>query len=215
MDPRRVAVPAGLASTPTLEDSDAMHSEFNGSISLSKPSSLLVGTTVENKSAPLISREEEMESLLVSGIGQMTPTEEILEEPEEIAPAKQAKTSDPTDSPAHTNDDSVTTEFPDVPVKDEADRSSFPEFYEHSPVLPNASASEDTCHDLPPLPIYVDLTQDQQQSLRRLAIKRIIDSYKHLYAADCSQLRLALLAGLVAQVIFSCCKFLNQIKARI
>ncbi|EXC01150.1 hypothetical protein L484_025526 [Morus notabilis] len=200
LDPRRVAVPAGLASTPTLEDSDAMHSEFNGSISLSKPSSLLVGTTVENKSAPLISREEEMESLSVSGIGQMTPTEEVLEEPEEIAPAKQAKTSDPTDSPAHTNDDSVTTEFPDIPVKDEADRSSFPEFYEHSPVLPNASASEDTCHDLPPLPVYVDLTQDQQQSLRRLAIKRIIDSYKHLYAADCSQLRLALLAGLVAQI---------------
>lgn len=193
-------MPAGLNSTPTMEDADAIHAELDSSISLGKPNSL-PGLTIENPSAPLISREEEMESPLVSVIGQITPGEETLEEPKEIATAKPANTFDPTDSPVHTNDDSATVELPDVPVKDEEDTSSFLEYYQHSPLPANTSASEDTSYELPLLPVFVDLTQDQQQSMRRLAIKRIIDSYKHLHVTDCSQMRLALLARLVAQVI--------------
>lgn len=141
-----------------------------------------------------------MESPLVSGMCQLQP-EEVLEEPVEIAPAKQVNFSDLTESAAQTSDGSVAVEFPDVSVKDEADTSCFPEFDQHSPVLSNASASEDTCHDLPQLPIYVELTQEQQQSVRKFAIKRIIDSYKYTCVTDSSQMRLALLARLVAQVI--------------
>lgn len=180
-----------------------MQSEFDGSISLSKPNSLLVGTTIENSSEPLISKEEEMETPLLSGMGLLIHKEEILVEPEEIAPTKQVNISDPTESAAHTSDDSVPEEFPDVPMKDEADTSCFLEFDQRSPVLSNTSASEDTCNDLPQLPMYVELTQDQQQSVRKFAIRRIIDSYKHLCVTDCSQMRLALLARLVAQVIIT------------
>ncbi|PON68287.1 Symplekin/Pta [Parasponia andersonii] len=200
LDPRRMAVLTGLPSTPTVEDANSMQSEFDGSISLRKSNLLPVGTAIENSSGPVISKEEEMESPLVSGIGQLISKVEVLEEAEELAPTKQVITAEPADSAAHTSDDSVAVEFPDVPLKDEADTSCFPEFDPHSPVLSSTSAPEDTCHDLPQLPLYVELTQEQQQSMRKFAIKRIIDSYKHLCVTDCSQMRLALLARLVAQM---------------
>lgn len=196
LDPRRVAVSAGLASAPTVEDTNAMLSEFDDPISLAKPNS------VENPPAPLISNmnsDEIFESPLVSGTGQLT-AEEDLEGPEEIAPLQQL--NDSLDSPIRTPDeDSVAVNLSDVPVKEEADTSSSLEFDYYSPVLSNASASEDTCQDLPQLPIYVELTQEQQQGVRKLAIERIIESYKYLFVTDYNQMRLELLARLVAQVI--------------
>ncbi|XP_062098821.1 uncharacterized protein LOC133804695 [Humulus lupulus] len=199
LDPRRIAVSTGLALNPIVEDATSLQSESDGFIPLSKPNSLSFGTRFENSSEPVISKEEEIEGPMISGMGQSVHKEEVLE-PEEIAPAKQVKTSDPTDSAVHTSDDFVAVEFPDVAVKDEVDMSYFPEFDQHSPGLSNESASEDTCHDLPQLPLYVELTEEQQQSARKFAVKRIIHSYKHLCVTDCSQMRLALLARLVAQM---------------
>ena len=184
-----------------LEDVYVTQSEFDGSIALTKPNSFPVGTITEHPSAPLISREEETESLSVSGLGQVTPKDEVLEELEEIYPANQADTLDSTDSPIHKVDDLAAAEFPDIPVKDEVDTPDFLDFGEQSLVLSNTSASEDICQDLPQLPIYVELTQEQQESVRKLTISRIIDTYKHLYTTNCSQIRLELLARLVAQVI--------------
>ncbi|XP_024930588.3 uncharacterized protein LOC107421396 isoform X3 [Ziziphus jujuba] len=204
LDPRRVAVPAGLASAPTVEDTNVMLSEFDGPYSLAKPNSVPATTSVENSPVPLISKmnsDEIFESPLVSGTGQLTP-EEVLEGPEEIAPPQQLNEfSDVIDSPIRTPDeDSVAVNLSDIPVKEEADTSSSLEFDHHSPVLSNTSASEDTCQDLPQLPIYVELTQEQQQGVRKLAIERIIESYKHLCVTDYNQMRLELLARLVAQI---------------
>ncbi|KAF3447440.1 hypothetical protein FNV43_RR12626 [Rhamnella rubrinervis] len=205
LDPRRVAAPVGLSSTPTVEDTNTTLSEFDGPISLGKPNLIPVTVTVDNPSAPLISKmknDESLESPLVSGTGQLTPDEEVQEGPEETAPTIQFNDStDPTNSPIHTVDeDTVAINLSDDPVKEEADASSFLEFDHHSPVHSNTSASEDTCQDLPQLPTYVELTQEQQECVRKLAIERIIESYKHLFGTDCSQMRLALLARLVAQI---------------
>ncbi|CAL8997639.1 unnamed protein product [Prunus brigantina] len=208
LDPRSAAASAGLASTP-MEDTTAIQSDFDGSMSLNKLNLLPNVTTVETPLAtPMLqteSDEKTFDSQLVSGSGQLTPKEEVLDGPVAIDPAsKLGLSSDLTDSPVQTVDeDLIATKLSDIEGKDEdedLDTSSFLESDQHSPVLSNTSASEDTYQDFPQLPIYVELTQEQEQSVGKLAIERIIESYKYLHGADCSQMRLALLARLVAQI---------------
>ncbi|CAI9266399.1 unnamed protein product [Lactuca saligna] len=59
---------------------------------------------------------------------------------------------------------------------------------------------EETSVDLPAVPSYVELSEEQQRDARKMAIKRIIDSYKQLSGAEFMQTRMALLSRLVAQV---------------
>ncbi|ONI35540.1 hypothetical protein PRUPE_1G541600 [Prunus persica] len=208
LDPRSAAASAGLASTP-MEDTTAMQSDLDGSMSLNKLNLLPNVTTVETPLAtPMLqteSDEKTFDSQLVSGSGQLTPKEEVLDGPVEIDPAsKLGLSSDLTDSPVQTVDeDLIATKLSDIEGKDEdedLDTSSFLESDQHSPVLSNTSASEDTYQDFPQLPIYVELTQEQERSVGKLAIERIIESYKYLHGEDYSQMRLALLARLVAQI---------------
>ncbi|XP_068304402.1 uncharacterized protein [Pyrus communis] len=209
LDPRYVAVSSGLASTPIAEDNTTMHSDFDGSNSLNKLDPLPNVTTVETPLAtPMIKTEIDeriLDSQLVSGTGPLTPKGEVLDRPVEIDADPEVKlSSDLTDSPVQTVDeDLVAVKLSDIEVKDQVedlDTSSFLESDQHSPVLSNTSASEDTYEDLPQVPIYVELTQEQERNVRKLAIERIIESYKYLHGTDYSQMRLALLARLVAQI---------------
>ncbi|XP_048439131.1 symplekin [Pyrus x bretschneideri] len=209
LDPRYVAVSSGLASAPTAEDNTTMHSDFDGSNSLNKLDPLPNVTTVETPLAtPMIKTEIDeriLDSQLVSGTGPLTPKGEVLDRPVEIDADPEVKlSSDLTDSPVQTVDeDLVAVKLSDIEVKDQVedlDTSSFLESDQHSPVLSNTSASEDTYEDLPQVPIYVELTQEQERNVRKLAIERIIESYKYLHGTDYSQMRLALLARLVAQI---------------
>lgn len=204
LDPRRIAVPSGLISAPIAENSTVMQPEFDGSISLSKPNFLVDVTDSENPPIDLMSRtknDENLESKFVPVTAQSTPKEEVLEEVEEPAPAQYVRaSSDPVDSPIQkVDEDTVAVKLSDELVKDDGDTSYYPELDQHSPILENAP--EDTCHDLPELPSYVELTEEQEKSLSKLALRRIIESYKQLLAEECSHMRLALLARLVAQVI--------------
>ena len=208
MDPRRVTVPAGVPSIPTAEDTGALQSEFDANIYLSKHVSLPVVNTLENPSTTLISKikseDKILESPLVSSTDQLTPKEDILDRAEEIDLIPEVyPSSDPAPSPVDkVDEDSVAMKFSDDVVTNGVDTPSFLESDQHSPTVSNASASasEDTCQDLPLLPSYVELTQEQERSLRKLAIEQIIESYKHSCGTDCSEIRMALLARLVAQV---------------
>ncbi|KAL8232656.1 hypothetical protein R6Q57_002434 [Mikania cordata] len=78
-----------------------------------------------------------------------------------------------------------------------------PPFVEADQLSPGAVDSpvlEETSVDLPLVPSYVELTEEQQKDLEKLAIKRIIDSYKQLVGAEFVQTRMMLLSRLVAQV---------------
>lgn len=215
MDPRRVTVPAGVPSIPTAEDTGALQSEFDANIYLSKPVSLPVVNTLENPSTTLISKikseDKILESPLVSSTDQLTPKEEVLDRAEEIDLIPEVDpSSDPAPSPVEkVDEDSVAMKFSDDVVTNGVDTPSFLESDQHSPTISNASASEDTCQDLPLLPSYVELTQEQERSLRKLAIEQIIESYKHSCGTDCSEIRMALLARLVAQVGSSDCSNAN------
>ncbi|KAK9983111.1 hypothetical protein SO802_032636 [Lithocarpus litseifolius] len=206
LDPRRVTVPAGVPSIPTAEDTGALQSEFDANIYLSKHVSLPVVNTLENPSMTLISKikseDKILESPLVSSTDQLTPKEDVLDRAEEIDLIPEVDpSSDPAPSPVDkVDEDSVAMKFSDDVVTNGVDTPSFLESDQHSPTVSNASASEDTCQDLPLLPSYVELTQEQERSLRKLAIEQIIESYKHSCGTDCSEIRMALLARLVAQI---------------
>uniref|UniRef100_A0A2N9HUP2 Symplekin C-terminal domain-containing protein n=1 Tax=Fagus sylvatica TaxID=28930 RepID=A0A2N9HUP2_FAGSY len=206
LDPRRVTVPAGVPSIPTVEDTGALQSDFDANISLSKPISLPAVTTLETPSTSLMSKikseDKILESPLVSSTDQLTPKEEVLDRAEEIDLIPEVDTSsDPAPSPVDkVDEDLVAMKLSDVVVTNGVNTSTFLESDQHSPTVSNASASEDTCEDLPLLPLYVELTQEQERSVRKLAIEQIIESYKHSCGTDCSEIRMALLARLVAQI---------------
>ncbi|KAK9270973.1 hypothetical protein L1049_026561 [Liquidambar formosana] len=206
LDPRRVAGPIGVPSIPIVEDTSVMQSEFDSSNSLSKTLSLPVVDSVEDSSVSLTSKTKSddtiLESPLASGTDQSIPKEDVLDEAKETAPIPEVNsTTDLALSPVHTiEEDSVVSKSFDITMIDGADTSSPLESDQHSPDVSNTSASEETCPDLPLLPLYVDLTEEQQRSVRELAIERIIESYKHVGGTDCSETRMALLARLVAQI---------------
>ncbi len=191
-----------------MEDTGALQSDFDANISLSKPISLPAVTTLETPSTSLMSKikseDKILESPLVSSTDQLTPKEEVLDRAEEIDLIPEVDTSsDPAPSPVDkVDEDLVAMKLSDVVVTNGVNTSTFLESDQHSPTVSNASASEDTCEDLPLLPLYVELTQEQERSVRKLAIEQIIESYKHSCGTDCSEIRMALLARLVAQVGF-------------
>ncbi|XP_037495674.1 uncharacterized protein LOC105630767 [Jatropha curcas] len=204
LDPRRTATAAGIASMPVADDTVATEPEFDGSVSLSNALSL-AATSVENPPAVLISKSENddkpLESKLVPD-NQLSLKEEISSKPEEIFPTSEVKaSSDHTISPPHNvEEDFVASKLSDIEVAHGADSASLMELDPHSPTVSNASMPEETCQELPQLPLYIELTEEQQRNLRKLAVERIVESHKHLPGSDCSMTRMALLARLVAQI---------------
>lgn len=97
----------------------------------------------------------------------------------------------------------------DIVMTDEEHSLSFMDDDQLSPCTVDTPVLEETSVELPVVPSYVELTEKQQKDIRKLAIKRIIDSYKQLRGAEFMQTRMALLSRLVAQVgvefiYFSC-----------
>ncbi|XP_040998005.1 symplekin-like [Juglans microcarpa x Juglans regia] len=145
------------------------------------------------------SEDKILESPLVSGASQLTPPLDKTEEIDLIPEVNPS--SDPTPSPVNkVDEDSIEMKLSDVVVTNGVDTLSFLESDQHSPTVSNASASEDTCQDLPLLPSYVELTEEQERRVRKLAVEQIIESYEQPCGTECSQTRMALLARLVAQI---------------
>lgn len=207
LDPRRTATSVGVPSVAIVDDHGGMQPEMDSSVSLSKASPLPVVTSVENPPEPYISNskieDKSLEGLLVSKTDQVSMSEEVICRPEEIVPMLEAKaSSDQAFSPPHTSEEGdVVLKLSDFEVASGADTLSVMEPEQLSPDVSNISVPEEICQvDLPQLPPYVELTEEQQKTVRQLAVERIIESYKHLSGTECSQTRMALLARLVAQI---------------
>lgn len=207
LDPRRTATSVGVPSVAIVDDHGGMQPEMDSSVSLSKASPLPVVTSVENPPEPYISNskieDKSLEGLLVSKTDQGSMSEEGICRPEEIVPMSEAKaSSDQAFSPPHTSEEGdVVLKLSDFEVASGADTLSVMEPEQLSPDVSNISVPEEICQvDLPQLPPYVELTEEQQKTVRLLAVERIIESYKHLSGTECSQTRMALLARLVAQI---------------
>ncbi|KAF7817075.1 Symplekin isoform A [Senna tora] len=205
LDPRRVAVTASGAAVSVTEDTGAIKLDFDDSLSLSNPVSLPVMTTIDNSPAPLTTKikHEDMisEGPPVSGSDQLLPKIEVQEKTGDIDQNPEANASlNPSLSAADIlNEDLHTVELLDTDAK-ESDSSHILQFDQFSPDATIASTPEDTCSELPQVPPYVELSKDQESNIKHMAIKHIIQSYKHLDGTDCQQFCMPLLARMVAQI---------------
>lgn len=206
MDPRRVATHVEVSPSPIAEDTNLIKPEYGGPIPVNKAPPLDAVTTVESLPAPVMSSVKTevkiSESPAMSKVDQPKIEDNRLHVPEEpVDTAEVCDSQDQNISPLPTVDeDSVALESSDVDATCDADPSSLLETNQQLPTTSTASASEEIGQDLPPLPSYVELTEEQQKRVRKLAVEHVIESYKHINGADRSQMGMGLLARLIAQV---------------
>ncbi|KAK9219428.1 hypothetical protein WN943_008073 [Citrus x changshan-huyou] len=203
LDPRRVATPVGVPSISTTEDAGPVQSEFDDSSSITRPPSLDITTSAENLPAPLMTsaKSDDMtfESPSVCKMDQPNAEEGLSRSEEIVTLPEVCASSDHRISSGAVDEDSAVVELSDVEVYGTS-TSSLVESDQHTSAVSNASAWEETCKDLPPLPLFVELTEEEQKSVRTFAVERIFESYKHLQGTECSQTRMGLLARLIAQI---------------
>ncbi|OMO57473.1 Armadillo-type [Corchorus olitorius] len=200
LDPRRAAASVGVPSTPVLEDTGAAHPEFDGSIS-NKPLSVpVVESPPVHSMSNVQNNDKIIEGPSVSSVEQPTPEGDALGSVEDIVPILEAKNSSHALSPPCTVDEDSAEIKVDADAKYENDASSFPESDQEFSASINVSSLDEAGPDLPVLPPYVELTEDQKRSVRKSAVQQIAESYLHLHWSDCSETRMTLLARLVAQI---------------
>ncbi|KAJ1391969.1 Symplekin/Pta1, N-terminal, partial [Sesbania bispinosa] len=205
MDPRRVAVTPGGASVSITDDTGAAKLEFDDPMSSVKPVSHAVASTDDNApSDPTIKIKNDdiiSEGPPVSGPDLFTPKTEVVERPGDIHRIMEANASlDPSVTSTDFRDEDLSTvKLSDDTETNGTDSSSISEFDQFSPDNQVASTPEDTCLELPQLPPYIELSKEQESKVKHMAIRHIIDSYKHLHGTDCQQFCMPLLARLVAQ----------------
>ncbi|XWS24027.1 hypothetical protein CRYUN_Cryun28dG0066000 [Craigia yunnanensis] len=201
LDPRWASVSVGVPSPPVLEDTGAALAELDGSIS-NKPLSVPL---VENPPVPLMSNIQSDDKIIegpsVSGVEQPAPEGDVLGDVEDSVPILEFKTSsNHALSPPHMVDEDSAEMKSDAEAKYETDASFFPESDQNFPASINISSLDETGWDLPVLPVYVELTEEQKRSVRKSAVQQIAESYLHHHWSDCSQMGMGLLARLVGQI---------------
>ncbi|KAK9067824.1 hypothetical protein SSX86_011935 [Deinandra increscens subsp. villosa] len=98
------------------------------------------------------------------------------------------------------NKESNAQKSTDIDMTDDDQSLPLVEDDQLSPSTVGTPVLEETSVDLPVVPSYVELTEEQQKDVKNLAIKRIIDSYNQLGGTEFTQTRMTLLSRLVAQV---------------
>ncbi|XP_027353626.1 uncharacterized protein LOC113864276 isoform X2 [Abrus precatorius] len=205
LDPRRVVVTPGGATVSIADDTGVTKLEFDEHVSSIKPVSHPVVTANDNTPSDLTVKikNDDMisEGPSVSEPDRASPKTEILERPGDVHRITEANSLDLSLSSTELKDEDLST----VKLSDDTetvgtDSSSIVEFDQFSHDVQVASTSEDTCLELPELPPYVELSTEQENKVKNVAIRHIIDSYKHLHGTDCQQFCMPLLARLVAQI---------------
>ncbi|KAJ6798739.1 Uncharacterized protein M6B38_210740 [Iris pallida] len=200
LDPRRAMVTVG--PSPITLNSDSINGVQHGPFQSSCKSSASEAVMVENALGALMPKAEVQlsESSINSPSDHMNPKEslEIVEYTVEVESSLEDHLpSISTLSPVREgNDDLSTSKPPEVP--DESTDGSMLEDQYSPPVSMPLSYGE-ICHELPEVPPYVDLKDEQKKALHKLAITRIIEDCKKIQATSCGQSRHPLLARLLAQ----------------
>ncbi|KAL8159152.1 hypothetical protein V2J09_000689 [Rumex salicifolius] len=207
-DPRRVdprRVPTEPPTQHIKEEAVLVQSELDIPASSSVPNSL-AGTPHEVNSSAFLSPSSVAEreingGSLTAGVNRIMPEDVELNEAEETPPSLEISvTKDYSlSSPCALDEKKGLTALPDNELLEAFSASRF-EPDELSPSVSNASESEESCQDLPPVPAFVDLSMEQQQMMREEAVKRVVGSTKKIESTDCFQMRMAIVARLVSQV---------------
>ncbi|KAK9163503.1 hypothetical protein Syun_004405 [Stephania yunnanensis] len=202
LDPRRASVSAGSQTLPANEEIVDVQSGLDSANSLSGPFSLSEKT---NSEKPFIAKTKT--ELEVSDVS-------VVQSPDHLMPKENEGITDEATEPgkdlevhmasdvAFSLVDSVEQEMMSQSTSDlmlmERSDAEVLEPDQHSPVISSTSASDDSSQDLPVIPSFVELTEEQKVKVSKMAVERIFESCKHLQTG-CSQTRMALLGRLIAQ----------------
>ncbi|XP_071722740.1 uncharacterized protein [Rutidosis leptorrhynchoides] len=202
LDPRRAAISGGLQFAPSIEDTSIIHPDFD--TTLSKPPSQPAFTALEKPPTPVMCNSARNDDKILES----PSTTETNQAKHELSPRHEVfPNSDDNAFPDHTlpghntvKDSSEATTLMDYEVKRETATLYCLESDEDTPAVSSSTLSEETCQELPLLPSYIELTEEQQRKVKRLAVEQIIESFELLQGTEYIQTRMALLARLVAQI---------------
>ncbi|CAN6455497.1 unnamed protein product [Victoria cruziana] len=206
LDPRRAAMPAGSQSTIVMvEDSGGVQSGlYTVDLSAtSRPHLHPVTAKNEDTLVPLAWKAGAVasaESVIPAAIPVVNDVSELLQESFDAENAATIHTpedkdtfSDPLDLEEQT---SVSVE---AATSETIDAGSANESDQYSSAVSSSTTSEDTNSNLV-IPPFLELSNEDQESLGKSAVTRIIEAYNQAHAAGGSHVRLALLARLVAEI---------------
>ncbi|KAL6504281.1 hypothetical protein OROGR_026204 [Orobanche gracilis] len=213
LDPRRMVAPVDVPpAISTVEDSvnsvqhSALQSAFNASSSSSPPvlppppstsasTHQLLATTAQTD----ITLSEQPVSVVHTSLQryelQNVEVNDVLTPDRETNYALHL-----SPLPISRVDDEVVLASVDVAVLDEVYSSSSQESDHLSPDISNDEASEVVSAELPLLPMYIDLNEDRQKNMGRLALERIFTPYLNSQRTNFKQTQTALVARLFAQI---------------
>ncbi|CAI9775880.1 unnamed protein product [Fraxinus pennsylvanica] len=212
LDPRRMVAPVEVLPPSFVDNSTtdtqchALEQDFDDSSSFSQtPAPPYLHSSESVSVSPMPKTTTDLNLLECSvklEAGQWTPKVEVqdMEAKEIITDSKGnaalytplSTLSKVEDTVAHTSLDAI--------MLDEAYSPSSQELDELSPPISNLEASEIVVEQLPVLPPYMELNEDHQRTVIKLAFERIIDEYQNIQRTDLTQTQMALLARLFAQI---------------
>lgn len=194
-----MALPVGTPSEHIVDDSALTEFEVDASALFKRQPPSPVMPSIGNTSEILMPKAETESHILENlTVSQQVPDEQSMQ----VGADQEFDFLSDVAIPPIDYDykDSDSQKAMDIIMTDEDNSPSMVEADQLSPSTVDTPVLEETSVELPVVPPYVELTEEQQRDLRKLAIKRIIDSYKQLSGLEFMQTRMALLSRLVAQV---------------
>ncbi|KAL1534253.1 hypothetical protein AAHA92_30454 [Salvia divinorum] len=210
LDPRRLVVPVDVPPTSVLEDNvgtvqfPTVQSDSNpvssSSVLISIPQS--VPESAPQPLMPTIQTDINLpDSPMTIEVDDSTQNDEVLDfDANAITPDKDADYSVHM-LPSFSKAEDIVSHAPmDVAMLDEAYSPSSEESDEPPPDISNFEASESASAELPVLPLYIELDEDHQIHVKRLALERIISKYQNSQRTDIKETQIAVVARLFAQI---------------
>lgn len=204
MDPRRIAVPVEAQSLPVTEETTYVSSVSEGPGSVTKSTSIKAeanAVPISPHFAPDTEVDAKgMRTTLVLEKEDMAKEEgengstEIPSSDDNVHVERSSRSSDLAFNETSIALTSMVTQT------DVTGLSFVHESDDDSPPVLNERVPEETCADLPEIPSYIDLSEKQQQKLRKLAVEQIIKSYKDCKNKEFCGTRMSLIARLVSWV---------------
>ncbi|XP_047976738.1 uncharacterized protein LOC125218957 isoform X2 [Salvia hispanica] len=208
LDPRRLVVPVDVPPTSVLEDNVVQFPTVQSDFDPVSSSSALISVP---QSVPEIAPQPLMptiqtdinlpDSPMTIEVDESIQNDEVLDfDANAITPDKDADYSVHMSPSFSKAEDIVSHASMDVAMLDEAYSPSSEESDEPLPDISNAEASESGSAELPVLPLYIELDEDHQIHVKRLALERIINKYQNSHRTDIKQTQIAVVARLFAQI---------------
>ncbi|GAB2256376.1 hypothetical protein Droror1_Dr00010154 [Drosera rotundifolia] len=203
LDPRRMIAPVEVSSPQPTEQTTCTQFVIDAPAS-DKPPPRAVANTEDNSRSSVSKLEFDGNITENSSIAE---TDQVMGEA--VVPDEAKETPCSPDSgmtienkPSFVlvDNDPISQNMTVIDTSDQEDVPSLLDSDEQSQTVSDTPAAEETHKDLPEVPPYVELSDDQHNAMRNFAIEQFVQSYKYLERVDHSQTILVLVSRLVSQM---------------